>query len=127
MKMLKKDIVSVIIIILIVFGINILTEKIMSNSIYEVKSIANEIQKGLDKKIDAEKIHELDKKWREKEKILACFSEHDELEKVSKEVNSLVTSFEDDTKYVIKEKLDQIKFLLSHIEEKNKLKLKNIF
>ena len=128
MKMIKKDIITIIIIIVFIVGINTITDKIMNDAVYEIRSITGIIEEKLSKKIiDIESIKKLDKKWEEKEKLLSYFSEHDELEKVTKEMKDLLVSSDNKLEDEIKEELEQIKFLLSHIEEKNKLKLKNIF
>ena len=127
MRFLKKDIIAIVVIIVFVIGINFITDKIMSDSVFEIISIANEIDIELETKINMEKVYLLDEKWEEKENALAFFSEHDELEKVTKEVKKLVVSSNNKLKYEIKDEIEQIRFLLSHIEEKNKLLLKNIF
>ena len=127
MRFLKKDIIAIVVIIVFVIGINFITDKIMSDSVFEIISIANEIDIELETKINMEKVYLLDEKWEEKENALAFFSEHDELEKVTKEVKKLVVSSINKLKYEIKDEIEQIRFLLSHIEEKNKLLLKNIF
>lgn len=128
MKMIKKDIITIIIIIVFIVGINTITDKIMNDAVYEIRSITGIIEEKLNQKIiDIESIKKLDKKWEEKEKLLSYFSEHDELEKVTKEMKDLLVSSDNKLEDEIKEELEQIKFLLSHIEEKNKLKLKNIF
>ena len=127
MRFLKKDIIAIVVIIVFVIGINFITDKIMSDSVFEIISIANEIDIELETKINMEKVYLLDEKWDEKENALAFFSEHDELEKVTKEVKKLVVSSNNKLKYEIKDEIEQIRFLLGHIEEKNKLLLKNIF
>lgn len=127
MKMLKKDLIALIIIMMFVIGINYITDKIMKDAVFEIRYIAKEIEEELEEKINVNKIKELDEKWNNKEKMLSYFSEHDELEKVTKEVKSLIISADNESKEEIKEEIEQINFLLSHIEEKNKLKLKNIF
>ena len=127
MRFLKKDIIAIVVIIVFVIGINFITDKIMSDSVFEIISIANEIDIELETKINMEKVYLLYEQWDEKENALAFFSEHDELEKVTKEVKKLVVSSNNKLKYEIKDEIEQIRFLLGHIEEKNKLLLKNIF
>lgn len=53
--------------------------------------------------------------------------EHNELEEITKLVNSLVFSIENDKKENINETIDEIKFKMEHIENKQKVKIENIF
>ena len=53
--------------------------------------------------------------------------EHNELEKVSNDVVIIESNFESDETEKTLENIAELKFMLEHIQEKNKLKLKNIF
>lgn len=126
MKMLKKEIITIIIILIIVIGINFITDKIMSKTVYEIKDIITKIEKELSDKVDENNVKKLNEMWNEKEIMLSYFAEHDELEKITKEIKSLNVNLEGDEEEA-KVEIEQIKFLLNHIQEKNKLKLKNVF
>ncbi len=127
MKMLKKEIITIIIILIIVIGINFITDKIMSKTVYEIKDIITKIGEELNnKEVDENNVKKLNDMWNEKEIMLSYFAEHDELEKITKEIKSLNVNLEGDEEEA-KVEIEQIKFLLNHIQEKNKLKLKNVF
>ena len=74
-----------------------------------------------------QEFYELKDKWKQKAESLALFVEHNELEKVSNDIVIIESNFETNETEKILENIAELKFMLEHIEEKNQLKLKNIF
>ena len=73
------------------------------------------------------KIRDIKNTWEDENKTLSCYIEHDELEKVETELNSLIGLSKDRD---IEEELTTIQraeFILEHISEKYKLSLNNFF
>ena len=127
MKRFKREIITLIVIIVFIVGIDLITDKIMKNVVDDMVNLIEDIERKIGENLEDVKIDDLKKVWHEKEVMLAYFSEHDELEKVTVEVTELKSNMENDMKEQAKGNIDKIKFLLKHIEEKEKLKLKNIF
>ncbi|MCI8277420.1 MAG: DUF4363 family protein [Clostridia bacterium] len=127
MKRFKREIITLIVIIVFIVGIDLITDKIMKNVVDDMVNLIEDIERKIGENLEDVKIDDLKKVWHEKEVMLAYFSEHDELEKVTVEVTELKSNMENDMKEEAKGNIDKIKFLLKHIEEKEKLKLKNIF
>ncbi len=127
MKRFKREIITLIVIIVFIVAIDLITDKIMKNVVDDMVNLIEDIERKIGENLEDVKIDDLKKVWHEKEVMLAYFSEHDELEKVTVEVTELKSNMENDTKEEAKGNIDKIKFLLKHIEEKEKLKLKNIF
>ena len=74
-----------------------------------------------------ENIENTTNKWKEKYDFIACFIEHDELEKVQTQLisiraNILVGDYDKSI-----DETEKCKFILKHIEEKDSLKIINIF
>ena len=67
------------------------------------------------------------KDWEKDEKILSLYMEHSEIEKVSTVVRNLKTNLETDNYLNVEEEVDEIKFRLDYIRNKQRLNLKNIF
>ena len=86
--MLKETIICVIIIIGI-FGLEYYTQGFTEKTVNEVTEVFDKIEENISKKdieqIDNE-IKNIESKWEEKQKKLAYYIEHDELEKVSKNI-----------------------------------------
>ena len=127
MKRFKREIITLIVIIVFIVAIDLITDKIMKNVVDDMVNLIEDIERKIGENLEDVKIDDLKKVWHEKEVMLAYFIEHDELEKVTVEVTELKSNMENDMKEEAKGNIDKIKFLLKHIEEKEKLKLKNIF
>lgn len=139
---LKKEFFLIIGILTFIIVLEIITNLITEKSIGKIEKQINEINSDISKiaymsieneeyenyKIELEnKIEKLKSSWFEEQDKLSVFSEHNELEKVSKclivlEENTRNKEFEialgDGKEFV---------YWLNHIKEKDKLELKNIF
>ena len=125
-----RETLIIVLILVIVFW----TEHITSKSLGEcvswmrdgVTSIENKINEN--NEVQAQKeFYDLQKRWKEKSESLALFVEHNELEKVSNDIVQIQANFDTEEKDKVIENIAELKFMLEHIEEKNQLKLKNIF
>lgn len=122
-----KETVGIILIIVFVILIEIITAKITNSSLEKLDNKIVIIEKQEKEEDLKESITNLSRIWENEEKKLSCYMEHDELEDISKNVDSLVFCIENNEKDSIKEKLNEIKFKMEHIKNKQKIKLKNIF
>ncbi len=127
-----KEIIICSIVIIIVVGLNILTESytkesitLMTGNLENLKQnmiLEEQNEENINKQID-----DIVNDWNEKHKKLAYYIEHDELEKVKTELVLLKGNIE------VKEyeqgipNLNNCIFILEHIKEKTALQIKNIF
>jgi uncharacterized membrane protein YgaE (UPF0421/DUF939 family) len=127
--MFKELIISILIVVLIVVldfvtqnytkeAVN-LTSTMLNNLKYEIKT--NE-QNMID--YNMEKIF---KSWEQKRKNMAYFIEHDELEKVETNLTNIKSYIAEDEFEMAITSIDEAKYILSHIEDKNSFNLENIF
>lgn len=127
--MSKEIIVSAIILIAIIV-LNICVSQYIDKKMNYVVTKLGELKGELEVENFDEsqkKIDEIDEYWKNSENILSFFIEHDELEKVITELTSLKAYIKlEDSEEAI-ETLDKMTFIINHIEEKDDLKLKNIF
>ena len=120
----------IIIILIIVFCLEVLTSKTLKEAVSWMKDgvISMESQINENKENEAQQaFYELEEKWKQKSEQLALFVEHNELEKVSNDIVMIRSNFETNETDKVLENIAELKFMLEHIEEKNQLKLKNIF
>lgn len=122
-----KETIGMILILVFVISIEIIITKITNDSLDTVNSEIGIIEKQESKDDLKDAIKSFSKTWEEEEKKLSCFMEHNELEEITKNVNSLVFSIENGKEESIKEKINDIKFKMEHIKNKQKIKLENIF
>ncbi|MGN1298613.1 MAG: DUF4363 family protein [Candidatus Scatovivens sp.] len=128
MKMFKQTIIIIIVIVFVIL-LDIITNNITKKSIENISKKLDEIEDYIesDSKKSNEEAKKINDDWKKLEDKLSFYLEHDELEKVSININLLkkqiqIEEFED-----AKESITEVKYLLKHIEEKQKLKVKNIF
>ena len=125
-----KEIIICIFIIILIIGLDIVTQNYTKKSTIEITECLSELKNEIENENleNAKlKIEELDQKWDNKHDKLAYYIEHDELEKVDTalvQVKSFVEN--DDIPSAIAE-LETGKFVLEHIERKYKFNLQNIF
>ena len=127
-----KEIIICSIVIIIVVGLNILTENYTEESVtLMTDKLDNLKQTMISEKQNEENIKEkmdiILNDWNNRHKMLAYYIEHDELEKVETELVLLKGNIE------VKEydqgipNLSNCVFILDHIKEKTALQIKNIF
>ena len=127
-----KEIIICSIVIIIVVGLNILTENYTKESVALMTGNLEDLKKNMiseeqDEEDLNNQIEDIVNNWNERHKKLAYFIEHDELEKVETELVSLKGNIE------VKEyeqgipNLNNCIFILEHIKEKTALQIKNIF
>ena len=125
-----KETVICLIIVMTIFGVDVLTQNFTKKTVSEVSNIFISLKDSIsidDKKQIENKIKELDEKWKPLHDKLAYYIEHDELEKVDTAIVTMKAYVEtEDLSSAIAE-LDSGKFVLEHIQEKYAFNLKNIF
>ena len=132
--MVKEFIICVIILILIFVG-NGITQGYSRDSIEDINGKLTELEQIIDKEnqeeIDQEEVNkreeEIDKQWDEMFSKLAYYIEHEELEKVAKNLENMKTYLKlKEYDNAIKEIYEGI-YILQHIEDKYSFNLQNIF
>ena len=127
--MLKETIICIVIIIGIL-GLEFYTQNFTAKTVKEItelfSSIEEKISKGNIEQINNE-IEDISSKWEEKQKKLAYYIEHDELEKVHTAIVVMKSYVEAEDFSSAMAELEEGKFVIEHIQEKNSLNLKNIF
>lgn len=94
--------------------LNILIEKISNEEKFEKEELLKQVK-------------EFESDWNEIEEKLSYFVEHDELEKVTEDIVIMKANVNMEEKEESFQKMEEIKFTIEHIKNKQKLKLNNIF
>lgn len=127
--MLKETIICIIIVIAI-FSLDIFTQGYTETTTQEITSMMSELRDTiLNKELEkiATGLNELEENWKEKHDKLAYYIEHDELEKVDTAIVTMKSYVETQDYSSAAAELDEGKFVLEHIQEKNAVNLQNIF
>ncbi len=134
---LQRDFIVLSIILVIIIGLEILTNYISEHSIERIVESLERVQKDLEK-LDYEgnlelsencknQVSRIKEEWKNVDDKLSFFAEHNELEKVSYALNDLETNIANAEYDDALANLTESIFWLYHIEEKDSFKWKNIF
>ena len=126
--MFKEMIICVIIIISII-SLDVFTQKLTERTVYEVTLMFDSLKENIygdDMKKMQQNIKELEEKWENMSKMLAYYIEHDELEKVDTAIVTMKSYWQSKDYPSAIASLEEGKFVLEHIQEKNAFNLKNI-
>ena len=129
--MYKELIISFIVIALVVIG-NVITQ---NNTIEAISQISDELmllreemeKDHVDQEKSKEQMKKVEEVWEKKYKIMAFYTEHNELEKVQTELTKLKADIHMKEYAQGVENLESCIFILEHIKDKSALKIVNIF
>jgi len=128
--MYKEIIITIIIVVLVVVG-DILTQNYteacveeMNNNLESLKEIV--INNSNYKEV-LSNISSIENRWNEMKEKLVYYLEHDELEKVNTQLTEIRGYSEADEIKESISKIENCKFLLKHIKDKEAFNFKNIF
>ena len=125
-----KEIIITILIVVLILGLDIITSRYTVNAIVELSKNLDELKTDLDTKSEdniEEKTNNIFTKWREYYDVLAYYIEHDELEKVETQLTMLRSDQNEKQYEECKKEIDTTKFILKHIENKEKFTLQSVF
>ena len=125
-----KEIIITVLIVTLIFGLDIITSRYTANAIDELSQNLDELKTDLDTKSEdniEEKTNNIFTKWREYYDVLAYYIEHDELEKVETQLTMLRSDQNEKQYEECKKEIDTTKFILKHIENKEKFTLQSVF
>ena len=130
-EMVKEFFICIIIIIFIFIG-NGITQGYSRNSIEDINEKLANLREEINKEeINEEEIikheEEIDKQWQEMFSRLAYYIEHEELEKVSKNLENMKTYIKLKEYNNATKEINEGIYILNHIEDKYSFNLQNIF
>lgn len=127
---MKKEIILTIIILFIIVIADRITTKMIDEKIDEVSILLEELSDIIQDEDMLEvndKFEKIENLWKMADSNFSYYIEHDELEKVGTEMNSLKSSIETENWDEGENNIQRLQFILEHIKDKMDLKLKNIF
>ncbi len=127
---MKKGIIIIVIVILGVCILNIITDKITSESVSSVIGDLQELKENLELENNEEikiSMKKVEENWLNRKSKLEYFIEHDELEKVSSEIYIIKGNIEQEKYEDDIPEIENAKFILNHLEDKYKFMFKNLF
>ena len=127
---MRKEIIIVFIIIIMIFATDILTQNFTKKSISlineKLDNIKTTIINNETNDLNSE-IKNLDENWTDINNKMSFYIEHDELEKVNTSLVKIKTYIEFEEYSEAVPELEECKYILDHIKEKQRLKIINLF
>lgn len=127
---MKKEVIISIVIILIIFILNVITQKYTSKSMSQVSEklmiIRTDLINGNEDEVK-QKVEEAKKNWDDIKEKLVIYLEHTELEKVEQYILETESYIEVKEYGMAVQALDTCNFMIEHIKDKYDFSIKNIF
>lgn len=129
---MKKEIIIILIILIFIIVLNCITQNYTKQSvdilISKLEDIKQEtIKEDVKNEVVQSKMQELNDLWNKRKNKLCYYIEHDELEKVESKINLIKGNIQRNSYDEIAPDIEDIIFILGHIEEKYKFIIKNVF
>ena len=124
-----KEILIIIIVVVLIIGLNAVTNNYTT---YAAESLSNQLNTLREKILNKEDnirvlIDYLENNWNEYNEKLSYYIEHDELEKVGNGITAIKSHIEVKENNDAIENIDEVVFILKHIEDKEKFSMKSLF
>ena len=130
-KMYKEIIVCILVVILIIsmdLLSNNYTKKVFFSINDSLGNLRNEMLKE-DKDVNKinDEIKKVEQEWNKKLNILSCYIEHNELEKVARQLTLIKGNIDVEEYNQAVPQLDDCVYVINHIKDKESLLLRNLF
>lgn len=125
-----KEIIIIIIVLILVISLDVITNNYTT---YAADSLSDELSDlrqlilRKDENNINKKTEEIDKNWDKYNQRLSYYMEHDELEKVGNGITAIKSHIEVKENNDAIENIDEVVFVLKHIEDKEKFSMKSLF
>ena len=122
-----KEFIIVFLVILFVISMEFITKRITEEFVEKIDKKIGEVEESLETADSENKIEELVNLWKNEEVKLEYYMEHQELEDISVKIINTKSNIKNGDLDEAREQIDDVKFSVQHIKNKQKLELKNIF
>ncbi len=127
-----KEIIICILVVIFIFSLDFIsnnyTKRVFFNMNEELAILRNEMtNESKDEEKINKKIKEVEDKWYKNIKLLSCYIEHNELEKVQRQITLIKGNIDVKEYNQATPQLDECKFIINHIIDKESLLIRNIF
>jgi len=125
---MKRILVICVIIITIIIISDLILQRYVNNTFDFMSSMLKDISYELNTSDEnIKKINDIDEIWKCNYTRMACFLEHNELEKINTQITIIKAGVEVQDSEYVHEEVERAIYIIQHIKEKERLKLDNIF
>lgn len=127
-----KEIIVCILVVILIFSMDLLsnnyTKKVFFSINDSLGNLRNEMLKE-DKDVNKinDKITKVEQEWNSKLNLLSCYIEHNELEKVARQLTLIKGNIDVEEYNQAVPQLDDCVYVINHIKDKESLLIRNLF
>ena len=127
-----KEIVVCFLVVIFIISIDLIsnnyTKKTFSNINENLNNLRNEmIKENKDENKIADNLKKVEQEWNKNLNLLSCYIEHNELEKVIRQLTLIKGNIDVEEYSQAVPQLDECVFLINHIKDKESLLIRNLF
>ena len=127
-----KEIVVCIIVVILIVSMDLIsnnyTKKVFSDLNESLGILRNQMmEENKDKNKINDEIKKVEEQWNEHLKIISCYIEHNELEKVARQITVIRGNADMEEYSQAVPQLDECVYIINHIVDKEKLLIRNLF
>lgn len=125
---MKRILVICFVIIISIVIADVLMQKYVDNTFEMMCNKLGEVENNIDNPdVCKVRIDEINSMWEKNFKKLACYLEHNELEKVKTQLVIIEAGINVEDKEFVFEEVNRAIYIIDHIKHKERLKIDNIF
>lgn len=127
-----KEIIVCILVVILIFSMDLLSNNYTKKVFFSINdSLGNLRNEMLKENEDVNKINDeikkVEQEWNEKLNLLSCYIEHNELEKVARQLTLIKGNIEVGEYNQAVPQLDDCVYVINHIKDKESLLIRNLF
>lgn len=127
-----KEIIVCILVVILIFSMDLLSNNYTKKVFLSINdSLGNLRNEMLKENKDVNKINDeikkVEQEWNEKLNLLSCYIEHNELEKVARQLTLIKGNIEVGEYNQAVPQLDDCIYVINHIKDKESLLIRNLF
>lgn len=127
-----KEIIVCILVVILIISMDLLSNNYTKKVFFSINdSLGNLRNEMLKENKDANKINDgirkIEQEWNTKLNLLSCYIEHNELEKVARQLTLIKGNIDVEEYNQAVPQLDDCVYVINHIEDKESLLIRNLF
>lgn len=127
-----KEIIVCILVVILIFSMDLLSNNYTKKVFFSINdSLGNLRNEMLKEDKDVNKINDeitkIEQEWNSKLNLLSCYIEHNELEKVARQLTLIKGNIDVEEYNQAVPQLDDCVYVINHIKDKESLLIRNLF
>ena len=122
-----KEIIICILVVIFIFSMDLISNNYTKNVFFNINDELSNLRNEITSEDKKEKMKEIEEKWYKNINLLSCYLEHNELEKVQRQITLIKGNIDVKEYNQATPQLEECKFIINHIIDKESFLIRNIF